>query len=122
MFLPMVGRYHDEPQPEPCKNGTLKSMPDDIRARLRTADTLLRQHRYPEAIAIYEGVAAEYLAQGFAQRAVAVAKQVLFICDNHLLAQSTVAHRILVDGYLALGLDTEAEAAKERLAKLEPQG
>jgi hypothetical protein len=89
---------------------------------LRTADVLVRQQRYSEANAIYEKVATEYLAQGFALRAVAVAKQVVFICDNHRLPLNRVALRVLVDGYSALGLDTEADEAKTRLAKLEPPG
>lgn len=93
-------------------------MPEDIRTLLRTADALVREGQYLEANAIYERVAAEYQSQGFMLKAIAVAKQVVSICDAHRLTPSSAALNILVETYSALGLDAEAGQARERLARL----
>lgn len=96
-------------------------MPEDIRTLLRTADALVREGKYAAANAIYERVAAEYQRLGFALKAIAVAKQVVSICDAHGLTPSIAALNILVETYGALGLDAEAGEARERLARL-PMG
>lgn len=94
-------------------------MAEDTRSSLRRADTLTRHGRYLEANAIFERVAGEFVALGFALKAVAVAKQVVHICDSHRLVPRKTALRILVDGYAMLGLDAEAEEAGKRLAEVE---
>lgn len=95
-------------------------MPEDIRTLLRTADVLVREGRYAAANAIYERVAAEYQRLGFALKAIAVAKQVVSICDAHRLTPSIAALRILAEAYAALGFDAEAEEARKRLAEVHP--
>ena len=93
-------------------------MPEDIRTLLRVADAVVREGRYAAANSLYERVAAEYQRLGFALKAIAVAKQVVSICDAHRLKPSIAALNILVEAYSALGLDAEAGEARERLARL----
>lgn len=95
-------------------------MADDPRTLLRSADELVRRGRFVEANAVYLRVARWYRDQGFALKAVAVAKQIVTISEKHRLRQDPAVLRLLVEAYSALGLDAEAEAARGRLFEIEP--
>jgi hypothetical protein len=92
-------------------------MVDDPRGKLRLANKLVREQPYAEATAIYVQLASEYLSGGFPLKAMAVAKQVLSICDRHQLTPSAHALRILADAHSLLGLDPDPEAPRKRLAE-----
>lgn len=100
----------------------MSTPPFDPRARLRFGDDLVREHRYAEAISVYQTVASYYLDQGFALRAVAVARQAVDIADidpNALLSAARPALLLLVDGHCALGLEGEAHRVAARLRELQ---
>ncbi len=94
----------------------------DIRATLKLADHHVKAGEYPEAIALYNGLAEHYADAGCRVHAVAMFKQVLQLLgafEPGLLYSYRIVWSRLADLYGAMGLAKDARYARRRYDALE---
>ncbi len=77
--------------------------PNDMRVRLKIADLTVKKKEIPEALKLYNEIAAHYLKENFHLKAIAVYKTVL-----KLNPMSTEVNEKLGDLYRKVGLDEDA--------------
>ena len=90
--------------------------PKDVRTLLKIGDLYTRKGALREAIEAYMGVATAYGQTGFAQKAVAVYKQVIKLQPGYI-----EPYQRLADNFEALGLTSDAIATYEQLAAIHMQ-
>lgn len=93
--------------------------PNDARTLLKIGDLQARLHAYPEAIATYDRVGQFYGSHGFAQKAIAVYKQIRELIRKHApQLTDRYGHIVprLAEIYTQLGLTSEALQAYDEVA------
>lgn len=90
--------------------------PKDVRTLLKIGDLHTRRGATREAVEAYMGVATSYAQTGFAQKAVAVYKQVIKLQPGYI-----EPYLRLADAFESLGLTSDALATYEQLAIIHAQ-